>query len=80
MKAYFECVPVAGIDGNAVFLKELLELTLRIIKLIQQFRNLLKSIGTEETINFWNFLGKLTPLALGNPPAGNHIFTTPFLL
>ena len=62
------------------FLKELLELTFRLIKLIQQFRNLLKSIGTEETINFRNFLGKLTPVALGNTPGGNQFFTTPFLL
>ena len=62
------------------FLKELLELALRMIKLIQQFRNLLKSIGTEETINFRNFLGKLTPVALGNTSGGNQFFTTPLLL
>jgi len=62
------------------FLKELLELALRVIKLIQQFRNLLKSIGTEETINFRNFLGKFTPVALGYTPGGNQFFTTPFLL
>ena len=62
------------------FLKELLELALRVIKLIQQFRNLLKSIGTEETINFWNFLGKFTSVALGDTPGGNQFFTTPFLL
>ena len=62
------------------FLKELLELTLRVIKLIQQFRNLLKSTGTEETINFRNFLGKFTSVALGNTSGGNQFFTTPFLL
>ena len=62
------------------FLKELLELTLRVIKLIQQFRNLLKSTGTEETINFRNFLGKFTSVALGNTPGGNQFFTTPLLL
>ena len=62
------------------FLKELLELTLRVIKLIQQFRNLLKSTGTEETINFRNFLGKFTSVALGNTSGGNQFFTTPLLL